>query len=247
MALAIIGLVLLAAGLQRITGLGFAMVAAPFFVVMVGPHGGVMLTNVLATIAPLIMLPVVWKHIDWRRFFWLAPSALIVMPGAAWIAHLSPVGPLYIVVASLVILGLSTSLIVSRISSTVDGPVTKVLSGMGSGAGAVLAGVGGPAMAVYSVLSRWNVISFAATLQPLWILMSITAVASRWAFTGNQMPALPWWAWAASLVSIVLGIWIGGRVQRRVPHETVRKVVIGVAFVGALLSLATGIQTTLSS
>ncbi|WP_258935183.1 hypothetical protein [Nesterenkonia pannonica] len=70
---AVVGLVVVASALQRVTGLGFAMVVSPFFVVMLGPHSGVMLTNILGGAMPLIMLAAVWRDIEWRRIAWIVP------------------------------------------------------------------------------------------------------------------------------------------------------------------------------
>lgn len=243
--LAVIGLVSFAAVVQRITGLGFAMVTAPFLVVMLGPHDGVMMTNFLALVAPVLMLPSVWKQVEWGRALWIGAVALAVIPLFGWVAAMSPPGPLYIVVASLVLVGLSLSVLLARAAAVSDSRTARVLAGIGTGAGAVTAGVGGPAMTVYSVLTRWNVVGFAATLQPIWIAVATAALTTKWAFSQDGIPALPWWVWAGSAVAIVLGLWAGAALQRRISHELVRRVVIALAFAGALLALVTGIRTTL--
>lgn len=243
-ALIILALVVLAAALQRLTGLGFAMMLAPFLVVMVGPHGGVMLTNVLSLLAPALMLPVVWKDIQWRRLAIIGPVAVVVMPLIGWLTAASPQGPLYIVVASLVMIGLTLSLVVSRISSAVDGPIVRLLTGVGAGGGVILAGVGGPAMTVYAVLSRWDVRSFAATLQPLWILLAVGGFSTKLAFSGNEIPHFSWWFWAGSIVAILVGMRVGTLVAGRISDNAARRIVISLAFLGAGLSLLTGIRQT---
>ncbi|GAA4916437.1 sulfite exporter TauE/SafE family protein [Nesterenkonia rhizosphaerae] len=245
-AVIIIGMVVLATALQRVTGMGFAMMLAPFLVVMVGPHSGVMLANVLGGVAPLLMLPMVWRYIEWRRLLWIAPAAVAVMPLFGWIAAIMPQGPLYIVVASAVIIGLSISLLFSRSSSQIDGTGTRLLTGVGAGAGVVLAGVGGPAMTVYAVISRWGVVSFAATMQPLWVLLSVTGLLTKVTFSGSEFPQLPVWFWVGSLAAVIVGLFIGTKIRNRVSERLVRRVVIALAFLGAVLSLATGITTTVT-
>lgn len=242
--LAIICLVVVSAALQRLTGLGFAMMMSPFLVVMVGPHGGVMLTNILSFLAPALMIPVVWKDIDWRRLAILAPAAVVVMPLFGWVAAVSPQGPLYIVVASLVLLGLSMSLIISRINKPLDGFATRALSGAGAGAGVILAGVGGPAMTVYSVLSRMNIRVFAATLQPLWVLMSVGGFLTKLTFSGNEVPAFPWWFWLGSMVAILIGMRVGTMIRVWFSDDAARKTVLVLAFIGAGLALLTGVRET---
>src|SRR5690625_7179342 len=56
----------------------------------------------------------------------------------------------------------------------------RSITGIGSGLGTVLGGVGGPAVTVYAVLSRWPVLPMVATMQPLWIIISSVSFASKW-------------------------------------------------------------------
>lgn len=241
----IFGLTLLASALQRLTGLGFSMMLAPFLVVILGPHGGVMLTNLLAFLGPLMVIPAVWKDIEWRRLLIIAPVTVLSMPFFGWVAANSPHGPLYIVVASLVLIGLSLSAIASRTSAYVDGPVTRGLTGIGAGGGVILAGVGGPAMTMYAVLSQWDVRKFAATLQPFWVLVSITGFLTKSAFSSEEIPVFPWWFWLSSLVVIVAGVRLGTSISHRIKDASARRLVIALAFAGALLSLILGIRETL--
>src|SRR5699024_10112726 len=88
----------------------------------------------------------------------LSLPAVAVMPAAAWVSSISPPGPLYIVVALLVLASLVISVALVRVHTTVDGRAAQVITGIGSGLGTVLGGVGGPAVTVYAVLSRWPVL-----------------------------------------------------------------------------------------
>src|SRR5690625_1966553 len=204
----IIGLLVIAVVLQRLTGVGFAMMLAPFVVVMIGPHAGVMLTNVLAIVAPALVVPLVWKDIEWAKLAIIVPAALAVMPLFGWLAAATPQGPLYIVVAVLVILGLCVSLVASRSTRAVDGRTARGLTGAGVGAGVVLAGVGGPAITIYAVLSRWRTHTFAATMQPMWVLVSIGGFGTKWLFSGDEVPVFPWWFWVGCLAAIFTGLLI---------------------------------------
>lgn len=244
-ALAILVLVLLASVLQRITGMGAAMMMAPFLVVMLGPHGGVMLTNVLAGCISAVMLASVWRRIEWRRLTLLIPAAVLVMPLASWIAARSPGGPLYIIVSCLVLVGLTLAVFLSRLGRRADGPAVRILTGVGAGAGTVLAGVGGPAMAFYQVLSGWDPRAFAASVQPVWITLSICGLGSKLLFSREEFPTLPWWGWLACLPLTLGGLRIGRRVGRRLSTRTASRIVVGIAVIGALLSLVTGIVALL--
>lgn len=240
----VIVMTLLVAGIQRIVGFGFGMVMAPFMVLILSPHEGVMLVNFLSMIAPLLIMWQLRSHIEWVKFLWLAVPALIIMPAAAWLAVQTPAGPLYIVVAAVVLSGLVISAVISRVSSKVDGRGVQALTGIASGAGTVLAGVGAPATTVYTVLSRWPLLKMIATLQPLWLVMSAAAFGMKWALDQGQLPGLPWWGWVGSTVAIFIGIYIGQWVQRRVSERAAGRGVVVMAFIGALAALFTGVRMT---
>ena len=105
MAIAVVAFVLLAATIQRVAGLGFGMILAPFMVVLIGAHEGIMLVNFLSIIAPALVLPRIWNHIEWRKVLWLGIPAILIMPLSAWVSVMSEAGPLYVVVAGLVLFG----------------------------------------------------------------------------------------------------------------------------------------------
>ena len=241
-ALSLIGLVLVAAVIQRVAGLGLGMLFAPYAVVLIGAHEGIMLANFLGTLMPALLLPRIWSQIQWRTVAWIGLPAVAVMPGAAWVSSVSPPGPLYIVVASLVLASLLISVALVRVNTTVDGRTAQVVTGIGSGLGTVLGGVGGPAVTVYAVLSRWPVLPMVATLQPLWILISSVSFTSKLAWDDGQLPDMPWWVWAAIVVAVIVSIFLGEAVQRRLEEKTIQRFVMVLGFVGALLALGTGVR-----
>ena len=108
-----------------------------------------------------------------------------------------------------------------------------------------LAGVAGPAITVYAHAARWPQRVYAATLQPIWIVVSFASLATKWGFSEDGLPGLPWWVWLSCAVMIVAGLLVGTVLQKRIPHEIVRRTVIGMAFAGAVLALITGISTTM--
>ncbi|GAA4831220.1 sulfite exporter TauE/SafE family protein [Garicola koreensis] len=235
---------LVVAGIQRIVGFGFGMVMAPFLVLIMPPHEGVMLVNFLSIFAPILIMWQLRQYIEWGKFLWLAVPALLIMPAAAWLAVHTPPGPLYIVVAAVVLMGLVISAVIRRVSSRVDGRTVQTLTGIGAGAGTVLAGVGAPATTVYTVLSRWSLLKMIATLQPLWLVMSAAAFGMKWALDQGQLPGLPWWGWVGSTAAIIVGIYLGQWVQRRVSDQLIGRSVLALAALGALAALFTGVRMT---
>lgn len=240
--LSLIALVLLAATIQRVAGLGLGMIFAPYAVVLIGAHEGIMMANLLGTLMPILLLPRIWSQIEWGKLAWLALPAVAVMPGAAWVSSISPPGPLYIVVAGLVLASLVISVWLVRISVQVDGRTAQVITGVGSGLGTVLGGVGGPAVTVYAALSRWSVLPMVATMQPLWIVISSVSFGSKLAWDDGQLPDMPWWAWAGIAVAVLVAIPTGEAVQKRLREQTIQRFVMALGFLGALLALGSGVR-----
>lgn len=240
----IIGILLLtfiATALQRITGLGFAMLSAPFAVVVLGTHQGIMLITALAVIASLLMLPGMWRDIHWNRVLWIGIPATLSIPVAAWIGTLIDGSIIYLLVGGLVIIGLGAALLMRGTTKPVASRGAQIVTGVGAGAGAVLAGIGGPAMTIFGVLSRWPVASFAASLQPIWVMSCISVLISRSTFMGSTLPALDWWMWAIAAIGIAVGMWVGQRAVGKVNDRVVFGIVVVLAMTGAVLSVITGI------
>ncbi|APX33632.1 hypothetical protein BH708_13925 [Brachybacterium sp. P6-10-X1] len=240
--ISLLALVLMAATIQRVVGLGLGMLFAPYAVVLIGAHEGIMLANFLGTLMPILLLPRIWSDIEWRTVAWIGLPAVAVMPAAAWVSSISPPGPLYLVVASLVLLSLMISVALVRVQRTVEGRRAQVITGIGSGLGTVLGGVGGPAVTVYAVLSRWPVLPMVATLQPLWILVSSVSFASKLAWDDGQLPDMPAGMWIAIAVIVVGSIFLGEAVQKRLREKAIQRMVMAMGFVGALLALGTGVR-----
>ena len=246
LSLTLIGLVLVCAVIQRVAGMGLGIVFAPYAVVLIGAHEGIMLANLLGGLVPVVMLPRIWSQIEWGTVLRLGLPAIAVMPAAAWLSSVSPPAPLYLVVASLVLLSLVISVLLARVDTTVDGVPVQIGTGLGIGLGTVLGGVGGPAATVYAVLSRWPALSMVATLQPLWILVSLVSFGSKLAWDDGQLPDMPGWVWAAMLGSLVVAVGLGEMLQRRLGELGLHRLVIVLGFVGALLSLWTGVRLLLA-
>ncbi|RJN33233.1 sulfite exporter TauE/SafE family protein [Nesterenkonia natronophila] len=240
--LAILALVFATSGIQRVTGSGFGLILSPFVVLLIGAHEGVMLANFLSIFAPIFIMWRTWRLIDWPRLAWILIPALAIMPPAAWVSVHAPEGALYVTVGSLVIFGIMVSLVIHRIRLTVDGPLTRTVTGAAVGAGTVLAAVGAPATAIYTVLSRWSIPVMIATVQPLWLVVSLVSFGSKWAIDAGQLPDLPWWAWLGSVGAIIGGMYAGEWVQRHMNEFALRRAVTVVALLGGVLALAMGIQ-----
>ena len=233
-ALLLLAAVVLGGVSQRVTGMGFALVTAPFLVLLLGPVGGVLVVNVCAALTSSLILLRVRHDVAWRRFAVLGTSAVVgILPGSV-LAQAAPSAWLELVVGALVLLALATSLLARR-APAVTGAVPAVVTGLVAGAMNATAGVGGPAFSVYAVASRWPQRSFAATLQPLFITTGLVSFGTKLSIDPSSLPPLAWWVWLGIAAALGAGVLLGDRLSRHLSPRTAR--------VGLLLVATTGAAT----
>lgn len=226
---------------QRLAGLGFGLLVSPVLVVLLGPFDGVMIINLCGAASSLLILSRVWRHVSWRRYLGLAACALTgVVPGA-WLASHVPEAPLEICVGALLILGLMASQRLNRSDWRVSGPVPMVSLGFTSGLMNAAAGVGGPAITAYAIVTRWEQKSFGATLQPYFVTTGLSSLLSKYLFSGGHLPALEGWQWLGILAAMILGIVAGDLLAGRVRPGVVRRIVVAIAYAGAVSTMAKGV------
>lgn len=237
----VIASVLLGAIAQRITGMGFALVVSPALVLLLGPFDGVLVVNACGATSAALILARVWRDVEWKKFGLLVVPALVAIVPGAILATALPGAVLEIAIGILLILALTLSLVVSRARVTVDSTGAVLVAGFSSGFMNVTAGIGGPAISVYAVLSRWSQTSFAATLQPYFVVVSGTSLLAKLLFSGGAELALEWWMWIVIGITVVAGVALGDRVARLVPHELARRIVIVIAYLGGAIAIVHGL------
>lgn len=231
--------ILVGASLQRLTGMGFALVSAPFMVLLLGPVSGVVTANICGATASAMILGRVVADIEWRKFAGLALAALVgVIPGAL-LLKVAPAAWLDVGIGALIIAGLSITLF-ARPRPGDPGAGTMFAAGAASGGMSVLAGVGGPAMSVYAVATRWGQKGFAATMQPYFMVTSLASISAKAVTNPASFPDLPAWAWIAVCLAMVLGLMAGEWAAKHVTHDAGRLLVVILAFAGGAAAMVRG-------
>ena len=227
--------------LQRISGMGVGLIAAPVLSLLLGPVDGILLVNLLAVINAATNTWGMRADVDWKKF---APIALAlvfgVVPGT-WVVANAPTNVLLVLVGALLLLALSVVTLGKRYVPRVEGAVPAALSGVIGGFMNTLAGVAGPAITVYAEAARWPQRVYAATLQPIFLVagtlsFTVKVVAGAADVAGIE-PAL----WVATLAALAVGIGAGKRLAPRVPSTTAHRIALGLAFAGGATALVRGL------
>nr|BFF10598.1 hypothetical protein GCM10025699_19010 [Microbacterium flavescens] len=132
-----------AAVIQRITGLGFVLVLVGPIVLLYGPLEGVTIGVLLALVASLTAIPLVWKHIEWRRAWWLIWPGLIAAPFAALLVRVLPEPALLLLIAAMAYFALLAGRM-PALSASLTGRTGAVVAGSAAGFMHVASGLSGP-------------------------------------------------------------------------------------------------------
>ncbi|WP_131105312.1 sulfite exporter TauE/SafE family protein [Ornithinimicrobium sufpigmenti] len=239
--LLVLGCVVLGAVLQRVSGMGMGLVSAPTLSLVLGPVAGVTLSNVAAVTAALVLTVVLRRDIDWRRFRGVAPLLLVGSVVGALVVRTADTAVLDTVLGTTVLVAIAAALGLQR-HLNATGRLPALTSGALAGFMNTTAGVAGPAMTVYAVASRWDHRSFAATLQPVFLMANGASIITK-ALAGATPPAdlVPWGAWVVAVAAVPVGIGAGTVLARRVSLRAARTVALTVAMAGGVVALVRGV------
>ena len=222
------------AGVQRVSGIGFSLIAVPMLVLLIGPYQGVAVANVLVIVVATTTLASTWRSVDRRRVWTLAPAGLLgVVPGVL-VARTLPNDLLQVLIGGLVLLGMALVAFTSRVRFPA-GPAANVATGLTSGFMTATAGVGGPALTMYAVATGWEHSAFAATAQVSFIAQSTVSVALK------GVPDLSVGRAALLIVIVAAGLAVGHLLAGRVGGVTARRLVTWIALLGAAGTVVKGV------
>jgi uncharacterized membrane protein YfcA len=231
------GPVLLGAITQRATGLGLALVGAPFLVAVLGARDGVSFGNALQVVLCLVVLLRTRRGVDLRAAALLLAGAVVAVPLGALVVGALPEGPLLVVVGLLAVAAVVLSL-VPRLAGRLGGPAAGLGAGALAGFVNVTAGVGGPVLSAYALARRWSTEVFVPTAQVVLLVINLVALLSKGA------PDLAPVVWGTGLAGLAIGVVLGDLVHRRLDPRTARRAVTVLALVGALATVVRGVLTS---
>jgi uncharacterized protein len=240
----IVAAVLIGTVLQRLSGTGVGLVVAPVLSLLLGPAFGVLVTNMTTVVSGFLIMISVWSAIDWRKFWLIVPAAAVGAWPGAWLVGALSAGWLSIILGSIVVAALLVTVTLRRLPEA-TGRLPAVTAGLVGGFFNTTSGVAAPVMVVYSRLARWDQLSFAATLQPIFMTMGAAPVVSKLALgsvSAEGDVGVPFGALLAGIVTTVLvGILIGSRLARVVPVALARRMALTLAGLGGVGAIVRGV------
>jgi uncharacterized membrane protein YfcA len=235
MELLAVAFVAIGAFAQAITGIGFALVCGPLMVLCLGPEQGVIVTSVLGLVLSALVLWREWRHVDLRHALSLFVPACAVIPAAAIVARFLSAGTLSVVIGVMVIAAVAVLAKGFR-WSRLKGLSGAAMSGGVCGFMGYLAGVGGPAVAMYAVNSEWSVKTLRPTINTYFIGVSVVYLFVRGTPTVGA-------AFGTGLAAAMFAGFAGGAiVAKRIDVDTVRRLILVLAGSGGVAAIVKGLD-----
>lgn len=226
---AVIGVAVVGGFAQRVSGLGFSLIAAPSLALAVGPRAGVAVTNLLAMAVALAVLATSSRRLDIRRARILVPAGLIgVVPGTIAF-YLLPANWLQVTVGAVTGLGLAAVSIARRLRAA-PSLATTTVAGLASGFSSAVAGAGGPPLVIYAIATDWPQPQFAATGQIAYALQAATALAIK------GVPSLPLLWLSAAIAATLSGVAAAHLLASRINTAHARRAAIVTAALATALA-----------
>ncbi|GAA4679187.1 sulfite exporter TauE/SafE family protein [Streptomyces chumphonensis] len=228
------GVVFSGAAVQRLAGIGFGLVAAPFLVLLVGPMDGVSTANCAGVAISGLGLLATWRGVRLRSMVPLVAAAAVTVPLGAVTARALPEPVLLTGMGAL--LSLLVLLLVRGVRlPALRGTAGAVTAGAASGFMNSSAGLGGPAVSLYAVNAGWSARAFVPNAQFYGLVVNVFSIAAK------GPPALSGGAWLVAGATLGAGLVVGHLVAARTPEGRARRVILALALGGGLVTLAKGL------
>ncbi|MFC6146593.1 TSUP family transporter [Corynebacterium nasicanis] len=235
-------IVVIGSTLQRVSGMGLGLVAGPVLAVTMGPVEGILVVNILAFLNAAATTASVREYVDWKKFS-IISSVLIIgaVPGALLVREVSP-SLLQALVGALLLLALAVTTFGQKYIPPATGTAPALVAGIAGGFMNTLAGIAGPAITVYAQASRWAQQSFAATLQPIFMVAGAISFGIKILLGAGSLSETNWLVWPVGIVGMALGLWLGIRLSKKVSRPRARTLALLLATAGGVTALVRGLS-----
>lgn len=227
-------IVLLGSTVQWVTGMGFALVAVPGLVLLLGAGDGVTLANCSAGAISVVGLAGGWRQVRPRAMVPLCVAAASTVPAGVWLTRQLPEPALLLVMGGLVTCAVLLVMRGARVPM-LRGTRGAVAAGAVGGFMNSAAGVGGPPVSLYAVNAGWTVREFVPNAQFYGVLVNAFSVAA------NGTPRLATAQWVSAVAAMTAGALIGRVLAGRVPEPRARLLVLLLALAGGATTLTKGL------
>jgi hypothetical protein len=208
---------------QTVTGFGSALVTMAVLPAMLGIQAASPLVALMAITLEVILLIRYRGAINLGAVWRLSLAAIIAIPiGIAAIRSISE--DIVLTILGMVLVGYSVYALTAPRLPELKQPAWAFGFGFVGGLLSGAYNVAGPAAVIYGNCRGWQPAEFKSNLQAFFLINDLTVVAGH-ALAGNLTPIV-WSNYLVALPAIVLGIFVGLKIDRRMNPIVFRKIVL---------------------
>ena len=232
----------LAGGLVNgLTGFGTGITALGVWLYVISPTVAASLVIICSLVAQVQMIPLIWRHIDWRRIRVFVVPGLLGVPVGTWLLPQVDAATFRIGVGLfLVFYPLFVASRLGRQRGTdAGGRTADAAIGFGGGVLGGLAGLSGIFNVVWSDIRGWSKVERRTVIQTFNISILVLALASH-AVSGLLTPDVGY-ATLAALPGTIGGAWVGSLIYRRLGDLGYQRVILALLFVAGVMLIWTSL------
>lgn len=233
---------ILAANIQGVSGMGFGMTSVPIISLMIGSANGVLWGNITGAMSAAALAWTKRKDIEWKRYGLMIAGCLPAVALTAWLLSYLNKAYMDLVVGGLMAVMMIFSVVALRFPP-VHGKAPAVITGVVSGMLSASVAQAGPALTAYAQASRWKQTKFAATLQPYFLTMNLFVIPSKLIAGVGTVEHFTLTALIVAAVAVAIGAFIARYTVKKVPPHYARYLALALGGIGAVLILARGITS----
>jgi uncharacterized membrane protein YfcA len=233
-------IVVFAAILQSVTGFGFALILVPMLTLAWEVKPTVAVSTILSTVS---LMPLVWRgrrHVRFGRLSPMLSGSAVGVPVGIILFTRIPSDALQAVVGAVVIT--ATLLVFALPNLKLPSPdrLAPIAAGVTAGILRGATSMGGPPATLYLLTTEKDPIHFRATMtwfllpQGLWTVLLLALVQS---ISGEVLLVT-----TASIPSLMIGLYLGGIMLRRVDVDLFRLLACALLLVTALFSIVNALM-----
>lgn len=233
------GVVLASSFAQAVSGFGFAMIAIPLLIPVVGAKAAVVIVTLLSGALTLGASLGDRAHVQWRPVLTLSAAAVCGIPVGVLLLVLAD--PTLLTVAIGVIVIIAAALLARRTSPRFRG--TGILVGAGFASGVLLSstGINGPPVVMAFQPNGAPPQQFRASLQAAFLIQDVM-VCVGFAVVG-QLDGKSLLLAATAVPFLAGGWWLGDRVFDRISPRMFRQAALAMLFLSGILAVAHAVTT----
>ncbi len=208
---------------QSVSGFGLALVLMPLIASLLGVNAAAPLVAIIAIVAELTILIRYRESIQLTSIWRLAVASVLAVPvgvwGLAWLpARIALTG------LGLVVVGYAIYALLRLRLPRLEHPNWAFFFGACAGLLSGAYNTSGPPYVIYGSCRRWEPAEFKGNLQSVFLISGTTAILSH-ALAGHYTAEIARY-WLLALPAIGLGLWAGGRLDKKLNPILFRQIIL---------------------